>query len=180
MATSVEDFKHSTGAGGAKAIVNNEPTGGSSTHNPKAFDFTDGLHPVEEITVWVADGSGNYHNRKLIKALKVKYRNNGETTDKIGNETGTSYTFTFDKGDKVESLVLWTGDRVDRIELKVANRKDSWIHGGTDTSDGKGGTAHEQELGNGILLGFKGKADDNELLSLGAIFQENADVRTTS
>jgi hypothetical protein len=179
MTTLFHDLKH-PGAGGTKAVVNNEATGGSSNNNSKTFSFTDGLNPVEQLTVWVADGSGNYHNRKLIKALKVKYRNNGGTEDKIGHETGTSYTFTFDKGDKVESLVLWTGDRVDRIVLKVANREAAWEHGGTDTSGGKGGSAHSQELGNGILLGFHGKADDNELLSLGAIFKEDADTRKTA
>ncbi|KAK4235109.1 hypothetical protein C8A03DRAFT_37069 [Achaetomium macrosporum] len=169
MATFVDDLKHK-GAGGAKAIVNNEATGGSSDNT---FRFTDGLNPVEEITVWVADGSGNYNNRKLIKAIKVKWRSSGRES-KIGNETGNFYSFTFHEGDKVESLDLWTGDRVDRIVLKVKNRS-KWEHGGTDTRDGKGGTAHSQELGNGILLGFYGSVNNDELVSLGAIFKEASD-----
>jgi hypothetical protein len=85
------------------------------------------LHAVETLTVWVDDRSGNYSNRKLVKAIKVKWDDGKERV--TGNQTGISHSFKFDEEEKVTSLVLWAGDRVDRIQLKTDGKR-VFDHGG--------------------------------------------------
>lgn len=154
---------------GTVDIVSNGKQGGAGGTD---FTMTDKEVAVETITVWVDDGSGNYKDRKLIKAIQVKWTDGKERVH--GNQSGNSHEFTFDDGEKVKSLVLYTGDRVDRIILTTDGDR-VFDQGGKDYSNGKGGTKHDQDVGNGILLGFKGDADDNELISLGSVFKEASD-----
>ncbi|OAP55339.1 hypothetical protein AYL99_10312 [Fonsecaea erecta] len=154
---------------GTKAIVTNSDKGGSSG---TAFTLTDNKIAVKKITVWVDNGSGGYSDRKLVKAIKLDWTDGKER--ERGNKTGTSYSFEFDDNEKVDSLDLWTGDRVDRIKLTTDGGR-TFDHGGMDYTGGKGGTKHSEEVGNGILLGFDGRADSNELISLGAVFKEDSD-----
>lgn len=142
--------------------VGNETQGGDGGDT---FTINDTLIPVREIKVWIAKGAGDWTDRDLVKAIEVELTDG--TKRAYGNKKGTSYSFKFDEGEKVTSLDLYTGARVDRIMLKTSSR--TWDHGG------KGGTAHHQDVGNGILLGFDGSADSNELISLGAIFKESSD-----
>ncbi|KAL2125882.1 hypothetical protein VTI74DRAFT_2365 [Chaetomium olivicolor] len=85
----------------------------------------------------------------------------------MGQQTGASYLFEFDDNERVTSLVLWTGGRVSRLAFNT-NMGCNFDNGEKDNGGGKGGKPQNQELGNSILLGFKGSWDSNELFSLGA------------
>ncbi|CAI6091563.1 unnamed protein product [Clonostachys chloroleuca] len=152
--------------------LGNPPTGGTTTAEDNSFTIRNELNAVQTITVWIADGSGNFSNRKLVKAIKVKYSDGTERAH--GNQTGTSHSFKFDSGEKVKSMSIWTGLRVDRIKWVTHNNR-TFDHGGKDYTDGKGGTEYPQDVGNGILLGFEGTRDANELVSLGSSFKEASD-----
>ncbi|VUC37222.1 unnamed protein product [Clonostachys rosea] len=147
---------------GQQDIVKNPPHGGTSSD---PFTISNDLNAVQTVTVWIADGS-YYTDRQLVKAIKVVY---SDGTDRgSGNQTGTSHTFKFDSGEKVTSMGIWTGANVDRIRW-VTNHGRTFDHGGT------GGTERPQQVGNGILLGFSGSTNENELVSLGSSFKEDSD-----
>lgn len=155
--------------GGTSKIQTNPDNGGSGGTD---FKITDSMNAVKTITVWIDNGSGNNSDRKLVKAIKVKW-SSGKEREK-GNQTGTSHSFDFDDNEKVKSLVLWTGDRVDRIVLKTDGDR-TFDQGGKDYTKGRGGTAHDDGVANGILLGFNGRSDSNELIALGSVFKEDSD-----
>jgi hypothetical protein len=150
-------------------------TGHHSTNPPSnvtTFTLRDSLVAVQTITVWIDKGSTGYTDRDLVKAIQIDWTDG--TGRSQGNKTGNSHSFDFNDGEKVTSLSLWTGDRVDRILLKT-DKPRTFDQGGKDYTGGKGGTEHPQELGTGILLGFAGSSDSDELVSLGAIFKESSD-----
>jgi hypothetical protein len=143
-------------------IVDNPPPGGS-TGDP--FTISNSLNAAQTVTVWIAKGT-RWSDRDQVKAIKVVYADG--TARVHGNQTGTSHSFKFDSDERVTSMGIWTGDRVDRIKWET-NQNRTFDHGGW------GGTEHSEELGNGILLGFSGSADSHELISLGASFKEDSD-----
>lgn len=158
-------------SGGTVDIATNPTNGGSSG---KAFDLTNGLNAATKVTVWVKKGSGGWNDRDLIKGIEVSWASKtlsakGDTKDAM------EYSFAFNDGEKVTAMDLWTGDRVDKISLPTdiisssTNQPRTWTHGGT------GGSKHSQVLANGILLGFKGTYDSNELVSIGSVFKEDSD-----
>ncbi|OAA72468.1 Mannose-binding lectin [Cordyceps fumosorosea ARSEF 2679] len=146
--------------------VGNPNQGGTTTAEDADFEISENLNAVNTVTVWVDNGSGSFSNTKLIKAIKVKYGDGTERTK--GHTTGTTYSFTFDNNEKMKTMSLWAGARVDRIKWETRGGR-TFDHGGT------GGSEYTQDVGNGILLGFTGTKDDNELVSLGSIFKEASD-----
>ncbi|KAK7227584.1 hypothetical protein V2G26_015587 [Clonostachys chloroleuca] len=145
-----------------KDIVGN-PHNGGSTGDP--FTISNAFNAAQTVTVWIAKGT-RWSDRDQVKAIKVVYADGTERAS--GNQTGTSHSFKFDSNERVTSMGIWTGDRVDKIKW-VTNHNRTFEHGGW------GGTEHYEELGNGILLGFSGTADSHELISLGASFKEESD-----
>lgn len=103
-----------------------------------------------------------------MKGIEVTLK--GGTTRIAGSKTGVKSSFDFDEGEKVTKMSLWTGSRVDKLSLTVATQGRASFEKG-----GPNGTEHAQQLGNGILLGFSGTYDSNELISLAAIFKEASD-----
>lgn len=170
MATFSKSDFDSANVTGIKAVVSTEKHGGSET-DPGVTTFTlrNGLTPVEQITVWIAKGADGWKDRDLVKAIKVKWTDGEDDTK--GNETGNKHTFKFQQDEKVKSMDIWTGNRVDRIKIVTDKNASPFDQGG------KNGTVHAQELGNRILLGFQGSYDKNELISLGAIFKEDTDKK---
>jgi hypothetical protein len=154
---------------GVVDIATNPPKGGSVGTD---FSVSENLVAVKQVTVWVDDGSGVYSDRKLIKAIKTEWTDG--TSRSEGNQSGVSHSFQFDDSEKVTSLSLWTGDRVDRIQMKTSGSR-TFDHGGKDYTNGRGGKENSQDIGEGTLLGFNGKYDSNELISLGTIFKEDSD-----
>ncbi|KAI1121565.1 Jacalin-like lectin domain-containing protein [Nemania abortiva] len=145
-----------------KSFVNNQTTGGSSG---TAFTLTNQSHPVTSISVWIARGK-THSDRDLVKAIKVTWSDGKDLTK--GNKTGNEYSFDFNDNEKVKSLAIWTGDRVDKIKLTTDGDR-------TFEKGGWGGSSHSQDVGNGVLLGFTGTANSDELVSLGAKFKEDSD-----
>jgi hypothetical protein len=148
---------------GIRADVVNQGSGGPGG---TAFTLTDDANPVKKLTVWVARGGSPWTDRDLVKAIKVEWKDGKQRAQ--GNQTGNAHSFTFDEGETVTALDLWTGDRVDRISMTTSEGR-TFDHGG------KYGNKHSEELGNGVLIGFVGSAGENELVSLGAIFKEASD-----
>jgi hypothetical protein len=148
---------------GIRADVVNQNVGGTGG---TAFTLTDDANPVKKVTVWVARGGSPWTDRDLVKAIKVEWKDGKQRAQ--GNQTGNAHSFTFDEGEKVTALDLWTGDRVDRISIKTSEGR-TFDHGGDY------GYKHSEELGNGVFIGFTGSAGANELVSLGAIFKEDSD-----
>ena len=163
MSNFTDVIKDEGNPGEVKPIVTN-PTQGGSTGD--SFTLTNNDSAVKELSVWIAKGAGGWSDRDLIKAIEVKWDNK---TRSKGNKTGTQHTIKFDDDEKVKELKLWTGNRVDKISLKAENHDHDFVHGGTN------GTEHKENIGNGILIGFVGSADSNELVSLGSKFKEAGD-----
>ncbi|CAG9988006.1 unnamed protein product, partial [Clonostachys byssicola] len=91
------------------------------------------------VTLWVGNGSWGYHDRKLIKAIKVQYKDGMERF--YGNKEGddnTPHSFKFDTDERVKSMSIWSGDRVDRIRWQT-NHNRTFDQGGQDYSCGRGG-----------------------------------------
>jgi hypothetical protein len=128
------------------------------------FSISDDLIAVQTITVWVGPGSGT----TLVLGIKVDWTDGKSRSKGNTSNTNGSSSFKFDEGEKVTSMSLWTGDRVDRLLMKT-DGDNTFDQGGT------GGTEQPQGIGNGILLGFQGSYDSNELVSLGSIFKQDSD-----
>jgi hypothetical protein len=86
-----------------------------------------------------------------------------------GSKTDANkHTFTFHDSETVTSMDLWTGDRVDKISFTTSDNR-------TFTQGGTGGTKYSQEIGIGVLYGFTGSYDSDELVSIGSVFKESSD-----
>ncbi|KAI1202565.1 hypothetical protein F5X97DRAFT_344746 [Nemania serpens] len=156
-----------------KAEAHNEVQGGST--GTLDFKKQKDLNAVTGITAWVADGPGNYSDRKVVRGIEITWKDG--TTRLMGLKKGDSSVHSFDSDETVKSMSLWTGDLVDRI--KIETTRTTWEQGGKEaesTKSGKtGGSEHVQKVGNGILLGFEGTSNNDGLVSLGAIFKETSD-----
>jgi len=150
-------------------ILTNPPSGGPGGTD---FSLSNDLIAIRKVTVWVHNGSGANSDKKLIKAIKIEWTDG--TTRSKGNESGAEHSFKFDTNERVTSLSLWTGSRVDRIQMTTSGSR-TFDHGGKDYTNGRGGKKYAQQVGEGTLLGFKGTYDSNELISLGSIFKEDSD-----
>ncbi|MCJ1317359.1 hypothetical protein MMC15_002682 [Xylographa vitiligo] len=150
---------------GVQRLVTNTTTGGSGGTK---FTLTNGKKAVKQISVWVARGSNGWNDRDLIKAVKLTWKDEEERTATGKKEGATEYTFEFHDDETVTDLQIWTGDRVDRLKLTTSENR-RFEKGGT------GGAVHSEQIGNGVLLGFTGYADSQELISLGTKFKEDFD-----
>ena len=165
---------------GAEEIVSNKipPNTGNTGDKYTDFSVSENLSAVSAITVWVDAGDGNYSDRDLVKGIKVQWAN-GQVASK-GEEAGTSHLLNIQSDEKVTSLSVWVGDRLDRIRLTTDKKKGAFDCGGMDYTHGRGGKKYvtdPKNLGNGILLGFVGRLDSARLISLAGIFEEDSDVQ---
>lgn len=143
--------------------IKNPITGGDGGNE---FEFLNDDLPVRKLRVWYAAGSNDWSDRDLVKSLQVEWEN-GAISSIVGQQNTDSSTLKehiFKTDEKVMEMVLYTGDRFDRLHMKTDKGK------GFDAG-GKHGTHKRQDLGNGILLGFRGASDENELRRIGSIFQ---------
>ncbi|KAB8222580.1 hypothetical protein BDV33DRAFT_168439 [Aspergillus novoparasiticus] len=145
-------------------------------------DFGDRLYhngdPVTKVEFWY--GPGGDYDHEILRAIRVHWGSDhdeaGATQEKRKGLLHTTHDL--DKG-KVQSLQIYgtfnldhpkSGDtpdekgRVDSVRLLGLDAFAAGGHWGYDN----GGNG-EQDLGNGVLLGFWGKAGD-DIDSLGSIF----------
>ncbi|KAL5337915.1 hypothetical protein BJX70DRAFT_368025 [Aspergillus crustosus] len=148
---------------GAQPIIKNKNTGGSGGTD---FTLTHDSHPVKTLNVWVTKGSGVWSDRDLVKAIQVTWDDGKKSAVKGNKSNADEYVFSFGDDEKVKSMTLRTGDRVDKIKFDTTNDNE-FAEGGDN------GTAYDQKIGNGVLLGFKGAANSDELVSLGSVFDED-------
>jgi len=126
--------------------------------------FTSQEPRLSIITVWVDKGAGQWSNRDLVKDIELTW-DTGSKSSITGNHTGKPYAFQFANDEKISRMTIFTGDRVDQITFVTTKSRDF-------KAGGSNGTAHGQDIGNGILLGFHGvwSSTDKELITLGSKF----------
>lgn len=152
-------------ATGIMADVSTSSTGGTDTGDyVKAYTLTHGEYTVKKIQVWTATGSGRWKDRQLVKDIELTWTD-GHVNHITGNQSGNSTDLTFEDAEKVKSLTLRTGDRVDKVEL--ITDQDHELKEGEDH-----GSEKVQRIGGGGLLGFTGNWDtvNKELISIGSKF----------
>ncbi|KAL4881946.1 hypothetical protein BJY04DRAFT_51803 [Aspergillus karnatakaensis] len=152
-----------TSAIGSKPTIKNKNEGGSGGTD---FTLTHGNHAVTEVHVWVDKGSANWSDRDLVKAIQVTWSDGKVSTVKGNSDNHNEAIFSFEDAEKVKDMTLHTGDRVDKIAFNTTQDNDF-------AAGGEYGSAHDQKVGNGVLLGFKGSFNSEELISLGSIFDED-------
>ncbi|GAO15274.1 uncharacterized protein UV8b_04910 [Ustilaginoidea virens] len=160
----MDSLQHGLGhATGLKPDVNTKDAGGSGG---KDFYLTNGKHVVTKVKVWTDTGSGDWKDRDLVKDIEVTF-DDGMTAHVTGNQTGNSSDLEFGEKEKVASMVFRTGARVDKVYFKTD--LDNELSQGTEN-----GSPHDQNVGNGVLLGFHGRWDETnkELIALGSRFQD--------
>jgi len=146
-------------------IVSNPNHGGSSGTD---FTLTNGNFAVKTLNVWIAKGSNGWSDRDLVKAIEIVWTENTDITVQGSKTDATQHSFTFHDGETVTSMDLWTGDRVDKISFTTSENR-------TFTQGGTGGTQYSQQIGIGVLFGFKGSYNSDELVSIGSVFKESSD-----
>jgi hypothetical protein len=85
-----------------------------------------------------------------------------------GSQTGIPHSFEFNDDEKVTSMGMSAGDRVNRIFFVTDG-------GCVFDQKGEAGTRYDDFIGNSILLGFTGSFDAYGLLSLGTVFKDLSD-----
>ncbi|KAK7177894.1 hypothetical protein PSPO01_16056 [Paraphaeosphaeria sporulosa] len=149
------DAQSELGAISIKPGFTNKTTGGSGGTK---FKLINEEHHVKKIEVWTDTGSntkdGNWSDRQLIKDIELTWDDN-TSSNITGNQSGDSVDFIFKVDEKVTSMTIRTGARVDKISF-VTNKKEDDVY-----------------LAQGILYGFHGYYNEtkNELISLGAKFK---------
>jgi hypothetical protein len=96
-----------THGSGASIQTNAAPT---STTGLTGFKVTDKLKSVKSITVWF---DGDYPTQKQVKTIKVKYSDGKARI--IGPQTGIPHSLKIDDHEKMTTLSMFAGDRVNRI-----------------------------------------------------------------
>ena len=115
---------------------------------------------VSAIEVWTQNGPGD---NEVLKAIKVTWNTGMQQTYGHPNDQ-VSQKITFDSDDRIRLMSINSGDWVDSI-LIISNKWVAWKVGGD------GGNYKEQNVGNGVLVGFNVKAG-SDIDSLGAIFHQ--------
>ncbi|RYP52742.1 hypothetical protein DL768_002171 [Monosporascus sp. mg162] len=148
-------------ATGLRADVETKKHGGSGG---TSFTLTNGSHAVTKLKVWTDTGCGFRSDRDLVKDIEITW-DDGTKRHITGNQDGNSSDITFQDKEKVSTMTLRTGNRVDKVSLTTTNSRK--FDEGQDH-----GTAYSQRVGNGVLLGFEGTFDaaDKELISIGSKF----------
>lgn len=165
------DAPSKLGATSLKAAVTTKSTGGSGGTE---FTLTNQEHAVTKIQVWTDIGSntkdGNWSDRQLVKDIELTW-SNGTTSNITGNQSGNSVDFKFNDKEKVTSMTIRTGNRVDKISFDTDKKEDGEYRKFAAGEDH--GSEHTQTVGKGILYGFRGYYDTtkNELISVGAKFK---------
>ncbi|KAH8690355.1 hypothetical protein GQ44DRAFT_667452 [Phaeosphaeriaceae sp. PMI808] len=121
---------------------------------------------ISIITVWVDKGAGQWSDRDLVKDIELTW-NTGFKSSITGNHTGKPYAFQFANDEKISRMTIYTGDRVDQITFQTTMNREF-------KAGGSHGTAHGQDTGKSILLGFHGtwSSTDKELITLGSKFKD--------
>jgi hypothetical protein len=154
-----------------KAAVSSKDTGGSGG---TAFTLTKQNHAVTKIEVWTDIGSntkdGDFTDRLLVKDIELTW-DDGSTGNVTGNHDGNSVDFDFNDKEKVTSMTIRTGARVDKIAFVTDKEEDGEYR--TFSAGQNHGNPHALSVGKGILYGFHGHYDKSqrELVSLGAKFK---------
>ena len=166
------DDQAKLGATSLKAAVTTKSTGGSGG---TSFTLTKEKHVVTKIQVWTNTGSktsaGDWSDRQLVKDIELTW-DNGDTDNITGNQSGDSVDFDFNDKEKVTSMTIRTGGRVDKISFVTDKKEDDEFR--TFTAGQDHGSPHTQSVGKGFLYGFHGTYDQaqKELISLGAKFKD--------
>ncbi|KAA8644263.1 uncharacterized protein ATNIH1004_008462 [Aspergillus tanneri] len=120
------------GDGGGDGVYNLYP--GSSTY-------------VTKIEAWV----GRADNADVITGLKLYWADG--TPSSIGGHPGDNiHSYEFKDDEVIDKMTVYTGWNLDRISFQT-NRGGKFDHGGSHGYD------HEISLGNGKMVGLKGKFD---------------------
>ncbi|KAL4867761.1 hypothetical protein BDV12DRAFT_197911 [Aspergillus spectabilis] len=147
---------------GIQPIIKNKTTGGTGGTD---FTVTHDSRAVKTLHVQIAKGSGGWSNRDLVKAIQVTWDDGKNSAVKGNKANADEYVFSFGDDEKVKSMTLRTRERVDKISFDTTDAN-------TFAEGGDNGTAYDQKIGNGVLLGFRGVANSDELVTLGSVFDE--------
>jgi hypothetical protein len=158
-----------TAPGGPGEITN--PRSGGDPAGKAEFTLLHGSSEVDKIRVWIGNGKPP-NPKELILALQLVYVDDSES-QVVGNKNYKDYVmeqFDLNSDEVITEMILYTGWRFDRILIKAIDTKTKkpreWRGGAKD-----GGNPHAQKVGQGVLLGFWGYHDDNEIVQIGSIFR---------
>ena len=118
---------------------------------------------VSSLEGWTHNGPGDH---EVLKALRVRWDDGEEKT--YGHPSGHSKATTIHKSERIRRMNVGAGDWVDSIQYESTHAPSGWKVGGDD------GPPHEQDVGNGVLMGFWGRAG-SDIDELGAVFQSDED-----
>lgn len=150
-------------------IASNPPTGGTNDPTASKFTLTHGSHPVTKVTVWIGKGAGCLSDRNLVKGIKITWDDGSHQSAK-GGEIGDCLkeTFPFNDEENVKDMIIRTGSRVDKLSFSTTATPSRKFEEGDNNGD-----EHTQYVGNGVLLGFTGTYNSQELVSIGSTFDED-------
>ncbi|KAE8420440.1 Jacalin-like lectin domain-containing protein [Aspergillus pseudocaelatus] len=138
--------------------IYNPPQGGPGGDDFEATPADDNA-TVTKIEVWCQDSPGGHYS---LSGLRITW-SSGQTSRVYGSEHDYN-VFDFAKGDQVTTMFINAGGRADRVDLHT-NKGHHFSAGGT------GGIGYTQNIGNGKLVGFWGRAG-NGIDALGSVFQK--------
>ncbi|KAB8221616.1 mannose-binding lectin [Aspergillus novoparasiticus] len=141
-------------------IVDNQPVGGTGGQPFLTYSY----ERVRVIEAWQGDGSGPASDALVIKGIRL-FWDNQDQPKSAGNLNGEHKSFDFEDGEKISSMTLQSGIRLDNIQFTT--------NLGRKFEAGGGGAAHHptnENVGNGIFLGFHGHCGQ-DIDSAGAYFQ---------
>ncbi|KAB8248572.1 hypothetical protein F9C07_145 [Aspergillus flavus] len=103
----------------------------------------------------------------ILYGIELTYKD-GKRSIRVGTRGESSKSLSLGHGEKISHMVIRATDRVDGLEVKTNRDQHS-------TVGGSGGEHHEQNTGNGLLLGFHGTYKYGQLWSMGGIFQRSSE-----
>lgn len=142
-----------------RRLIWNPPVGHDNGDEFKAVQ-ADSQGYVSGIEVFTHESAGG-DDDDSIKAINIIW-SNGDT-ETYGQADGDATTFEFEKSDRIKRFIIYAKDSINAIYLESERNPGGWRAGGS------GGNAYEQDVGDGVLVGFWGRAGAG-IYKLGAIF----------
>ena len=103
----------------------------------------------------------------ILYGIELTYEDSKRSI-RVGSRGESSKSLSLEHGEKISHMVIRATDRVDGMDVKTDR-------GQHFTVGGNGGEHHEQNTGNGLLLGFHGTYKYGQLWSMGGIFRRSSE-----